>query len=133
MSNTNDPTEPPRSRIAGTVGGVWAAFMGVLPHVLHHVGPLAGAAFIAGTTGTVLFGLLAFVFTVPLLLRVRRRCHSWRIPALLLAGFIAVWSLSTWVVGPWVNDQLTDDPPAAQQDDPTDEAEHEQHHVDEDS
>lgn len=83
--------------------------MGVLPHVLHHVGPLAGAAIVAGTTGTIVFGLAAFVFTVPLLLRVQRHCCNWRLPAFLLAVFVGVWLASTFIVGPWVRDRLADD------------------------
>ena len=105
--------------------------MGALPHVLHHVGPLAGAAIVAGTTGTIVFGLAAFVLTVPLLVRVRRHCGSWRQPAMLFVIFVAVWSMSTWVVGPWIQEQLADDPPAQQDgpSDPVSEEEHEEHHA----
>lgn len=88
--------------------------MGVLPHVLHHVGPLAGAAIVAGTTGTILFGLAAFVFTVPLLLRVHRRSGSWHLPGVLLAVFVSAWLVSTFFAGPWVRDQLTDQPATTQ-------------------
>lgn len=98
--------------------------MGVLPHVLHHVGPLAGAAIVAGTTGTVVFGLAAFAFTIPLLLRVRKHRDSWRLPAILLAVFISIWLVSTFAVGPWVRDRLVDNQPAVPQQEP----EHEEHH-----
>ena len=40
-------------RITAAVMAVWGAVTGVLPHVLHHVGPLAGAAVVAGATGKV--------------------------------------------------------------------------------
>lgn len=103
--------------------------MGLLPHVLHHVGPLAGAALLAGTTGTVMFGLAAFVLTIPLLLRVRRHCGSWRIPVLLLGSFISLWSASTFVVGPWINDQFADRSSAPSRTDrPAEDTEHDQHH-----
>lgn len=113
-----------RSRLSAAIGSVWTAVMGVLPHVLHHVGPLAGAAIVAGTTGTVVFGLAAFAFTVPLLLRVRKHRGNWRLPAILLAVFVSVWLVSTFAVGPWIRDQLVDDKPVATQQEP----EHDEHH-----
>lgn len=114
-ASERDLALPPRSRIAAAIGASWTALMGVLPHVLHHVGPLAGAAIVAGTTGTVIFGLAAFVFTVPLLLRMRRHRESWRLPGILLAVFVSVWLISTFVAGPWVRDQLAAEPVAKQQ------------------
>lgn len=87
-------------RLWGGVVGVWGAFVGVLPHVLHHVGPLAGAALLAGATGRVLFAALGFVAAVPFLLRLRRRFDSWRAPAIALATFAAMFSLSSFVIGP---------------------------------
>ena len=45
---------------AALVAG-WGAFIGLLPHVLHHVGPPAGAALLAGAGGTALFSLSSFV------------------------------------------------------------------------
>lgn len=77
-----------------------AAVLGVAPHVLHHAGPLAGAALLAGTAGTLLFGALGLLAAVPMLLRVRRRTGSWHISAGLLALFAAVFALSTLVIGP---------------------------------
>jgi hypothetical protein len=73
---------------------------GIAPHVLHHVGPIAGAALITGTGGSVLFGVLGFAVSVPFLLRLRRRFGSWRAPAIALAVFAAAFTLSTLVVGP---------------------------------
>jgi hypothetical protein len=59
---------------------VGAAVLGAAPHVLHHVGPLAGAALLAGATGKLLFGALGFLLAVPMLRRLRRRTGSWRVP-----------------------------------------------------
>lgn len=42
----------------------------VAPHVLHHVGTLAGAAFLAGVGGRLLFAGIALLVSVPFLLRV---------------------------------------------------------------
>lgn len=78
----------------------WGAFTGVLPHVLHHVGPLAGAALLAGAGGALLFGAIGFVAAIPFLLRLRRRFGSWKAPAAALAVFAAMFSLSTLVIGP---------------------------------
>jgi len=79
---------------------VWGGFIGLAPHVLHHVGPLAGAALLAGTGGTVLFAAIGFVASIPFLLRVRRRFGTWRAPAIALAIFAAMFSLSSFVIGP---------------------------------
>ena len=81
---------------------LWGGFMGVLPHVLHHVGPLAGAALVAGAGGTLLFAAIGFVATVPFLLRVHGRFGSWRAPAIALAIFAAMFSLSSFVIGPFI-------------------------------
>ena len=61
--------------------GAVAAISGIAPHVLHHVGPLAGAALLAGAGGTVLFGVAGFALSIPMLLRLRRRFGTWAAPA----------------------------------------------------
>ncbi len=93
----------PRSLVRrgwAAVTGAIGAVSGVAPHVLHHVGPLAGAALLAGAAGTALFGALGFLLSIPLLLRMRRRFGSWRAPAIALAVFAAAFTLSTVVIGP---------------------------------
>ena len=92
-----------RERAAAIVSSAVAAVLGVLPHVLHHVGPLAGAALLAGTGGTLLFGAIGLVAAVPFLLRVRRRCGNWRVPAALLATFAVMFSISAFVIGPAIS------------------------------
>jgi hypothetical protein len=82
---------------------VWGGFVGLLPHVLHHVGPLAGAALLAGTVGTVLFAAIGFVAAIPFLLRLHRRFRTWRAPAIALAIFAAMFSLSSFVIGPAIS------------------------------
>jgi hypothetical protein len=79
---------------------LWAGVTGAAPHVLHHVGPLAGTAIVAGAGGRVLFGAVGFVATIPMLRRLRRRTGSWRAPALALAAFAAVFTFSTLAIGP---------------------------------
>jgi hypothetical protein len=84
---------------AGLVA-TWGAFIGLAPHVLHHVGPLAGAALLAGTGGTLLFAAIGLVAAIPFLLRLYRRFRTWRAPAIALAVFAAMFSLSSFVLGP---------------------------------
>ena len=100
------------------VGGI----LGLAPHVLHHVALLAGSALVAGSGGTALFAVLGLVASVPLLLRLRRRFGSWWAPALGLAVFMAMFSLSAFVIGPAVSGESPADTPSA----PVDE--HVDHH-----
>ena len=91
---------PLRKRAVAAAGAVGAGALAALPHVLHHAGPFAGAALLGGASGSVLFGLLGFLATVPMLLRLRRRSGSWRLPATLLGVFATVFVLTTFVVQP---------------------------------
>jgi hypothetical protein len=84
---------------AGVTGAV-GVVSGIAPHVLHHVGPIAGTALLTGTGGSVLFGALGFTISVPFLLRLRRRFGTWRAPMVALAAFAAAFTLSTLVIGP---------------------------------
>lgn len=77
--------------------------MGIVPHVLHHVGLLAGTALVAGSGGTALFGVLGLLASIPLLLRLRRRFNTWRAPAIGLLIFAAMFSVSTFVIGPAIS------------------------------
>jgi hypothetical protein len=92
-----------RARAAALVSSAVAAILGLAPHVLHHAGPLAGAALLAGTGGAMLFGAIGLVAAIPFLLRVHRRCRNWRVPGALLALFAAVFSISTFVIGPAIS------------------------------
>lgn len=111
MSTTATPNKlntpaTPRTlseRVATLASSVVAAILGIAPHVLHHVGPLAGAALLAGTGGTLLFGAIGLVAAIPFLLRVHRRCGNWRVPAALLATFATMFSISTFVIGPAIS------------------------------
>jgi hypothetical protein len=87
----------------------WAVgtVVGLAPHVLHHVGLLVGTALVAGAAGTLIFGLLGLAASVPMLLRLKRRFGTWWAPALGLAVFAAMFSVSAFVIGPAIsgNDQ----------------------------
>jgi hypothetical protein len=84
---------------AGAVGVV----VGLTPHVLHHIGILAGTALVAGSGGTALFGTLGLLLSIPMLLRLHRRFGNWTAPAIGLAVFTAMFALSTWVIGPAIS------------------------------
>lgn len=96
------PTGPASfgARLWSVLLGVWGALVGIAPHVLHHVGPLAGAAFLAGVGGQLLFAGIALVVSIPFLLRIHRRFQSWAAPAIALAVMVVMFSLSTFVIGP---------------------------------
>lgn len=99
----NDSERAPRTlrqRTAAFISSAVAVLLGILPHVLHHAGPLAGAALLAGTGGSLLFGAIGFFAAIPFLLRVHRRCGNWRVPGALLALFAVAFSISTFVIGP---------------------------------
>jgi predicted PurR-regulated permease PerM len=74
--------------------------MGLLPHVLHHVGFFVGTALIAGSGGTAIFGLLGLLLSLPMLMRLKKRFGTWKAPALALAIFAVMFAISTYVIGP---------------------------------
>lgn len=88
------------SRLAATVSSVIGGISGLVPHVLHHIGPIAGTAILTGTEGSVLFGAIGFVLTVPLLLRLKKRFGTWLAPGIALALFIVMFAISTLWIGP---------------------------------
>ena len=113
-----------------SVSTATAAVLGLLPHILHHVGPLAGAALFAGATGSLLFGAVGFAAAIPFLRRVRRHCDSWRVPAAILAAMAVAFSLSTFVLGPAITGSGDDGDTSPAQSAPAGEepAGHEGHH-----
>ena len=89
-----------QSRFGAAVLAVWGVLVGVAPHVLHHVGPFAGAALLAGAGGKLLFGVLGFVLSIPFLLRLYQRFHTLLAPALATTAFVAIFAVSTLVASP---------------------------------
>jgi hypothetical protein len=115
------PTGRRRGRVVSVIAAVWGAVTGLAPHVLHHVGPLAGAALLAGAAGTVLFGVVGLVAAIPFLLRLRRRFDTWAAPGIAVVVFVVMFTLSTVVIGPrFTADEAS--PPGVT------EAEHLEHH-----
>lgn len=102
--------------------------MGLAPHVLHHAGPLAGAALFAGVGGSLLFGALGFVLAIPFLLRLRRRFGGWRVPIGAFALFATVFSISTFVIGPAITGGDDTGASRSGQEQPAQDADHDAHH-----
>jgi hypothetical protein len=96
---------PAASRVRVAAGGAAAAVLGAAPHVLHHVGPLAGAAVFAGVGGTLLFGAVGFVLVIPTLRRIRGRTGSWAAPGAALALMATIFTLSALLVAPMLRDE----------------------------
>jgi len=86
----------------GMVAGI-AVVVGLLPHVLHHIGFLAGTAVVAGAGGTALFAVLGLAASVPFLLKLYRRFGTWLAPAVALVVFAVMFALSAFVIGPAIN------------------------------
>lgn len=115
-----------RARVAG--GSAGATILGLTPHVLHHVGPLAGAALLAGAGGKLIFGAVGLLAAIPMLLRMHRHTGSWRRPAAALAVFTALFALSSFVIGPALTDGRDDAPPPAAPESAAPPPEHQKHH-----
>lgn len=88
-----------RSAWNAVVAAIGAA-VGLAPHLLHHVGLVAGAGFLAGAAGTAIFGVVGLVASVPFLLRLKHRFATWKAPLIALALFAVTFSLSSFVIGP---------------------------------
>jgi len=88
------------ARISAGFSASVGAVAGIAPHVLHHVGSIAGAALLTGAGGTALFALIGLVLTVPMLLRLRRRFGTWLAPGFALTIFAVMFTVSTLWIGP---------------------------------
>jgi len=91
-------------RVRATLAAVGAALLGAAPHVLHHAGPLAGAALLAGVGGKLLFGALGLLLAIPMLRGLHRRHGSWAVPGGVLVLMAVVFAFSSFIVGPALTD-----------------------------
>jgi hypothetical protein len=87
------------ARIGAALSAAVGVVAGIAPHVLHHAGPIAGAALLAGAAGTLLFGVIGLILTIPMLLRLRRRFGTWAAPGVALALFAVAFTMSTLWIG----------------------------------
>jgi hypothetical protein len=88
------------ARVWGAVVAAWAVVTGIAPHVLHHVGPLAGAALLAGFGGKAIFFALGLLLSLPMLRRLYRRFGTLVAPLLAVAAFAALFAFSSLVIAP---------------------------------
>lgn len=105
--STSDLAEPARS---GRAQGLWAgiraaigAVLGLLPHLMHHIGLLAGAAVLTGVVGNSVLYVVGLVLSIPLLRRLHRRFGTWLAPALGAGVFTGLFLLSALVFGPAIS------------------------------
>ncbi|MBO1030250.1 hypothetical protein IPV09_02740 [Tessaracoccus sp. SD287] len=101
----------------GFWGGLWAgtravigALMGLAPHVMHHIGFLAGAAILTGFFGNAVLYVAGLLLSIPLLRRLRRRFGTWTAPAIGVVVFTALFALSAFVIGPLFNSAASTEP-----------------------
>jgi hypothetical protein len=104
------PRSDEKGRLRHVLTAVWGAVSGVAPHVLHHVGPLAGAAILAGAGGQVLFFVIGIGLATPMLLRLYRRFGTWAAPAVAVAVFVATYIVSSFYLGPLLTGETTTEP-----------------------
>lgn len=125
--STSEPAGP-LAAVWNAVTAVIATVMGLAPHVLHHIGLFAGAAFVVGVGGNLLFGALGLLLSIPLLRRLHRRFGTWKAPALAVAVFAVMFSISAFVIGPAISSsEPAEAPQPAGTPSP---AEHSAHHTD---
>lgn len=83
-----------------SLGAVLGSALGLAPHLIHHVGLLAGAAVLTGIGGNIVFAVLGVAAMTPMLIRLRRRYRSWWAPAAAVAVFATMFAVSALLVGP---------------------------------
>ena len=123
------PDQKP-SRLAAirdTTGTVVGAVLGLVPHVLHHIGLIAGTAFLTGAGGNAALYVVGLLLSIPMLRRIHRRFQTWRAPAIAIAVFTTMFLISALVVGPAISaDNATTDQPSPA---PTPTEQHTEHHT----
>ena len=122
-----------RSRLTAirdAAGAVLGTILGVAPHVLHHVGLLAGAALITGASGNALFYVIGLLLSIPMLRRMYRRFHTPWAPVIAVAVFTGLFSLSAFVIGPAISgtDPAPTTPTNPGPTDPSPTGDHTDHH-----
>lgn len=107
MTSIDQATARRSSRVRNWLSALWGAVTGVAPHVLHHVGPLAGAALLAGAGGQILFFVIGLGLAIPMLRRLYRRFGSWVAPAVAVAVFAVTYTVSSLFIGPLITGQTS--------------------------
>lgn len=100
--STAAPPRRPRGLWATIRAGIGAA-LGILPHLMHHVGLLAGTALLTGALGNGILYIVGLLMSIPLLRRLRTKFQTGWAPAIGVAVFTALFSLSAFVLGPAIS------------------------------
>ena len=79
------------------------ALLGLAPHVLHHVGIVAGTALLAGVWGNLAFYVVGLLLSIPMLRRLHRRFGSIAAPITGASIFTVLFLISAFVLGPAIN------------------------------
>jgi hypothetical protein len=98
-TEANEVSTHPRIRVTAWISGAIGWTSAMAPHILHHAGLLVGTAFIAGATGLWLFGVIAVIAMVPMLIRLHRRTNGWIAPAGMVALMAIMFSISQLMMG----------------------------------
>jgi hypothetical protein len=116
-------------------GTTWAsvraaigALLGLVPHVMHHIGILAGAALLTGVFGNSLLYAVGLLLSIPLLNRLRKRFGTWKAPAIGMAIFTAMFLLSALVIGPAISRSTTPKTPQTSVGPASNAVDHASHH-----
>ena len=127
MNATAAQAQPVRSfgaRVWCGIVAAWAVVTGIAPHVLHHVGPLAGAALLAGAGGKAIFFALGLLLSLPMLRRLYRRFGTLVAPVIAIVVFAGVFAFSSLVIAPKLTGSEQSQQPGIQQPAPSDHASH---------
>lgn len=89
--------------VRDSTGAAVGTVLGIVPHVMHHIGILAGAALITGASGNALLYAVGLLLSVPMLRRLHRRFRTMWAPAIAVAAFTGLFSLSAFVIGPAIS------------------------------
>ncbi|SDB94867.1 hypothetical protein GA0111570_11150 [Raineyella antarctica] len=120
---------PSRWRTAwASIRAAIGALLGLVPHVMHHIGILAGAALLTGVFGNTVLYAAGLLLSIPLLNRLRKRFGTWKAPAIGVAVFTAMFLLSALIIGPAINRAGTGPAPQTPLPATSTPADHEAHH-----
>lgn len=110
ISDETPPTLVVGSSVRERLRVGWAAtraaigsVLGLAPHVLHHVGIVAGTALLAGVWGNLALYVAGLLLSIPMLKRLHRRFGSIAAPITGVAVFTVMFLFSAFVLGPAIN------------------------------
>jgi len=109
-------------RIWSTALAAWGSVVGLLPHVLLTWACSRVPRSSPERPGALCSAAIGFVAAISSLRRLHRRFGTWRAPVIALALFAAMFSLSSFVIGPAISGDDAPARPGIEQDG------HEQHH-----